>query len=145
MNAHVGTVWETGAPSWRGGEPDQSGLVGWDVEGGSLELDLSGADWRGRCALQLELQCPRRTGARIDLQVLDRSGDLIGGIPFVADWIGDNLMQVWLHAFTPAGPDERWADVGRVCMNCREPGLWPHRFGGGSHRCHRPPGWLGSQ
>jgi hypothetical protein len=123
MDAHFGTVWEAEAP-WRGGEPDQSGLVRWDVEGGLLELDLEG-DWRGRCALQLELQCPRRTGARIDLQLFDRSGDLIGGIPFAADWIGDNLMQVWLHAFTPAGPDERWADVGRVRMSCREPGLWP--------------------
>ena len=83
MDAHFGTVWEAEAP-WRGGEPDQSGLVRWDVEGGLLELDLEG-DWRGRCALQLELQCPRRTGARIDLQLFDRSGDLIGGIPFAAD------------------------------------------------------------
>ena len=125
MNAHFGTVWVSEAPSWRGGEPDHSGLVRWDVEQGSLELDLESADWRGRCALQLELLSPRRTGARIDLQLFDHSGAVISAISFVADWMGDNLMQVWLHAFTPAGPDERWADVGRVRMSCREPGLWP--------------------
>ena len=143
MKSDFGTVWASETPSWQGGRQDQvSGPIRWDVEQGPLELDVAGADWRGHCALQLELHCSRRTGARIDLQVFDQAGEQIGTITFVADWIGNNDMQLWLHAFKPAADDDRWADVKTVRMSCRDPGLWPTVLGVGRIGVSdRPPAW----
>ena len=126
MNERSVTVWTAAASTWQGQARDHTSTCArWSVEEGPLALDAGGADWRGRRALQLEVGCARRTGARIDLQVLDASDEVIGAVTFVADWIGDNDMQLWLHAFQPVGEDDRWAEVRTVRMVCRDPGLWP--------------------
>lgn len=126
MNAEHGMIWAARATSWEGGRSGQApDLVTWDVEDGPLDVDVDVHDWRGHRAIQLELTSPRRTGARVDLQVLDAAGDINGAITFAVDWIGDNKMQGWLHAFEPRDADERWADVHRVRLIRRDPGLWP--------------------
>ena len=128
MNGEFGASWAAEAASWKGGTFDQgSGLVEWDVEKGLLELDVGRGDWRGR-ALQLNLRSTRRTGARIDLQVLDGEGDVVATTRFVADWIGDNHMQLWLHAFEPRTAGERLRDIHRMRLVCIDPGLWPTRL-----------------
>jgi hypothetical protein len=119
--------WCSETPVWRGGERDAAtGLTRWNVEAGSLCLDVGPADWRPYGFLKLQARCTQKTGARLRLEALGCEEELLGHVTFEADWQGKRDLLFPLSTFEPrSAADERWHLVHALRLTCERPGLEP--------------------
>jgi len=120
FNAHK---W-TGAEAVAGG-----GTVIWDVSAGDLLLDVGGSDWSACRSLSLELEAERQTGARVELTLegtaADGTDSVLGAVTFAIDWVGRNVMNLWLGNLSSSGQPEALRSVQRVRLRRLQQGLWP--------------------
>ena len=124
-------------------------LTSWRPERGELCLPLDGRELRTATTLTLPVRCPRQTGARIALELLDAERSVVAATVFALDWEGDNVIQLWPDTLEPrsGAPDrERLGAVTHLRLRQRSAGWWPAELGVGTPvPSDRPPAWRVSE